>query len=115
MKLCLYHSTSAEKVKRKSAYFFAKAHNFPPKEVILMPQKPKSILLTAAAGEGEPLGALSPEMQTALARVLYTELYRGKARLDIRDPGGGEMPGEGAYILEKGTWHAVSPETGAEG
>jgi len=80
-----------------------------------MPQKPKSILLTAAVGEEEtPLGELSPEMQGALARVLYTELYRGKARLDTRDPGGGAEPGEGAYILEKGTWRAVSPETGAE-
>ncbi len=80
-----------------------------------MPQKPKTILLTAAVGEEEtPLDELSPEMQTALARVLYTELYRGKARLDTRDPGGGEMPGEDAYILEKGTWRAVSLEKGVK-
>ena len=84
-----------------------------PREVMNMAKKPESIRLTAAAG-GEALEtALDPAAQTALARVLYGELYRGKARLTEWDPGAGESPGEGpVFVLEGGAWREISAETG---
>ena len=74
-----------------------------PREVMNMARPPESIRLTA----------LDPAAQTALARVLYGELYRGKARLTEWDPGAGESPGEGpVFVLEGGAWREISAETG---
>lgn len=80
-----------------------------------MAKKPESIRLTAAAGEEALETALDPAAQTALARVLYGELYRGKARLTEWDPGAGESPGEGpVFVLEGGAWREISAETGEQ-